>query len=89
MIEILGAPFKDELAAGQAHKACSENCGWAGVELVGWVMRNSERLSKLHEEMAHRIMKLNLTTNSSHLSAVIAVATVIWLYLRYCSVLRR
>ena len=76
MIEIQGAPFKDELAAGNAHKASADNCGWAGIEFVGWVLRNSDTFKIKHKAMTEIITNMELTTNGSHLSAVAAVATV-------------
>lgn len=75
IIEIAGAPFKDEKAASEVYGAVEQNFGWAGVEFISWVIKHEDDLKARYADIADKVKNLNILTNGAHLAAVSVIAT--------------
>ncbi|MBR4248573.1 MAG: DUF927 domain-containing protein, partial [Verrucomicrobia bacterium] len=75
VLEIYGGPFDDEMSASLMHQKAPENCGWAGLEFIGRLMKTDpDSIRQQFEEFREFVYSAANGTSGSHIAGISAVA---------------
>lgn len=74
-LEIYGGPFDNEQEASLMHQTCMQNCGWAGPEFVGRLIKEDEEdIRRRYDEMLQYVNDNSDGRSGSHIACIAAVA---------------
>ena len=75
VLEIYGGPFDDERSASLMHQQAPDNCGWAGPEFIGRILKTDESsIREKFTEMQDAVYAIANGTSGSHIAGISAVA---------------
>lgn len=74
VLEIYGGPFEDERSASLMHQQAPENCGWAGLEFMGRLLKTDpDSVREQYEEIREFVYSIADGTSGAHIAGISAV----------------